>query len=706
MRRIFRVLKSMVIFIFILFVPVLLFAQSDYKTLLPVKTVNAIINEVSGSLPYNIMSEIAAFNRDRKSDEYKGTYWESEVIIKYARQFGYSDIKIESFPSSFMGRKLPQWDGEVGELWMVSPKEKLIISHRDIPAALAEGSKTADVTAELIYVGSGIIESDYEGIDVTDKIVLASGNGGSWSRATGQVYGLAVTKFGARGVIVFQVARPYDRPDQIPWAGVGGGFFGGPVKEGTFGFNLPYRIGDDLRNRLLRGEKIKVRANVKSAEYETDNEVPAMIIPGTGDTKDEVCLVAHLFEGVTKQGANDNISGCVAILEAGRTLLKLVKEGKIDPPKRTIRFLHVPEIMSSFQYLEKYPEIENNMIAAINLDMVGEDMFKNNTSFHLISTLHSMQTYINDIAEHYFDYTGFTSTDGFLKRAKNSPLLPIIDPAGSRDPFYYQIDPYSGGSDHIVFQMPKYKVPCIFYNNWPDMHYHTNEDRPDKSDPTQLKRAAFLAAIVAYNIASAGPEDVPGLISELSGRGESRIGKEMTGCLNALIGAGKNSLDQVYKEQDSKIYWIHKREKRNILSLHDFAGNAGFAKNLINDMAATVMENSKAAQAQLKKFYSSLCKKHNKKPVKIKLTAGEKTASEIIPSELNYTMGLMGLFGAREKGIPSQMVPELFNFIDGKMTVLDIRNAAAAEFKPVKIENVTAFFEKYEKQKVVTLKKK
>ena len=47
-----------------------------------------------------------------------------------------------------------------------------------VPTALAQGSQSADVEAEVVYVGQGR-EADYAGKDVKGKIVLGSGSVGA-----------------------------------------------------------------------------------------------------------------------------------------------------------------------------------------------------------------------------------------------------------------------------------------------------------------------------------------------------------------------------------------------------------------------------------------------------------------------------------------------------------------------------------------------
>src|SRR5262249_38173567 len=59
-------------------------------------------------------------------------------------------------------------------------------------------------------------------------------------------------------------------------------------------------------------------------------------------------------------------------------------------------------------------------------------------------------------------------------------------------------------SDHSVFLQKG--VPAVLFNNWPDIAYHTNEDRPYNADPTQLKRVGFIALASLATMANAHGE--------------------------------------------------------------------------------------------------------------------------------------------------------------------------------------------------------
>jgi len=63
----------------------------------------------------------------------------------------------------------------------------------------------------------------------------------------------------------------------------------------------------------------------------------------------EVLVVAHLCH--PQPSANDNASGAAAALEAARVLQTLIAGGHLPPPRRSIRFLWLPEFTGSQAYL-------------------------------------------------------------------------------------------------------------------------------------------------------------------------------------------------------------------------------------------------------------------------------------------------------------------------------------------------------------------
>ena len=132
-----------------------------------------------------------------------------------------------------------------------------------------------------------------------------------------------------------------------------------------------------------KGRPLEVRAVCRTRQVPYKEQMVSALLPGDSRPNEELVFTAHLFEGFAKQGANDDASGCAAILETARTLRKLLDDGRIPPLRRSIRFLFVPEISGTAAYIEKYPEVAKRFFANINEDMVGEDLIKNRSLFNL-----------------------------------------------------------------------------------------------------------------------------------------------------------------------------------------------------------------------------------------------------------------------------------------------------------------------------------
>ena len=657
--------------------------QPNMKTLLAPSLIDAMVAEISGSVALNHLFDIAGYEHDRFAEEYRTVYRESAYVERMAKRYGLEDVHIERFPLT-----AKQWDGELGELWMTAPARRLIISYRDVVASLATGSKTADVTAELVYCGRGSDKSDYVGKNLAGKIVLISGSAGPAAP-------LAVKEFGAAGIVSFsnRTGKPIDRPDQIAWGSAGAG--------GTFAFNLSHRAGVELVELLEKGEKVTVRARVKAAEYDADMQVPTAVIRGDGSTDQEVVLAAHLFEGIAKQGGMDNGSGSALILEVARAWKKLVDEGILPRPRRTVRFLWVPEISGTIAYLRRYPDAAKKTIAAISVDMAGGDVNKSRNSFRMMRTPYSVNHWVNDVSQQFFEFVGDTNREKVNnRRIAYSYQYPILDPQGSRDQFYYNIEKHYGASDHVVYLGQG--IPALLYNNWPDIAYHTNEDRVYDADATQLKRAGFIAWASSLVAAGTFGPDAVRVAEMVSGYAAERAGR-MLGDTLRWLGDGGTVRGAV-----NRMRITYGREADAIRSAKVFAGNDSTVPAKIDAMAATFAETGIIADTARIKAYAA-ARGIGDKP----LTGTEAEASKLVPVPKPGTSGGMMRFGgggsrgsgdqgaSRLTGMGAQ---EARAFADGKRTVLDIADAVGSEFGAMDVKLFLDYFKEQARNKALELK--
>ena len=665
-----------------------------YHCLLNEAYYDQLVGESSGDRTYNYIMDIAPYERDRKHSDYEGEFFESRYVVEKLKSYG-----IDNAVTLKLG-KTKTWDGVSASLWETSPNSVKIADYQDLAAILAQGSANADVEAELVWIGRGT-DKELDGLDLKGKIVVTEASGG-------RVHDKVVAK-GAVGVISFNSPRPLVDPLQIPNSGI-------RSKNPTFCFNLPPRDGYALRDRLLYGEKITVHAKVEAANEETDIEVPTCFIPGTDPDAEEVIFVAHLYEGYVKLGANDNISGSAALIEAARTINELYNSGRIPRAKRGMRFIWVPEFQGSIPWAIQNKDELEKALCAINLDMVGLWLSKSEGYYCLHRTTMGNPHYLNDVAESFYHYMGATNRS-FVATGMGRPdaLKPVYSLTGSHDPFYYTINAHYGASDHEVFNDWGVQVPSVIMITWPDNYYHTSGDRPAICDPTQLHRAVVIAAASAYTIASAEEDGAIKIASEVAANGDKRLSFKMRHDLAQMGSASAQELATAYKRARWNQDAVEKNEIATLASVLELAPEskplAEYVAALQKGIRETAKGNALDIDAAMKAYASALgCS-----PVKIELTAEEKAAAKIYPKstakvlESGYGVmrtispELMAKYGFNKRGsvINGGEIAKLTT--NGTNSILDIKKMLDAQF-PVgdSIETITNYVKMLEEAGLVT----
>jgi len=666
-----------------------------YWTLLPQEQMDMIIGEASGETAWNTIMETGGYNKDRLAEEYAGTFYEVEYIYGQLKHYGLPGAEIVRYPGG------ETWNGIKGELWETSPKRQKLASYTDMRVLLASGSTNTDVEAELAWVGRGTKE-EIESANVEGKIVVTEGSISS-------VHSLACLQMGAHGVIAISQSRPYFDSLQVPWSGVRGRR-GEEEQAPKFGFHLPFREGFILKSRLLRNEKITVHAQVEATmeAYELQNVV--CHIPGTDPEAGEIIFSAHLFEGYTKQGANDNKSGSAGILEVARLLHTLIEDGRLPRPKRTIRFLWGPEFSGTGPWVKANKEIMEETLCNINMDMVGEWLSLNKAFMCLMRTTYGNPHYINDVMENYYRFIGEGSRERIQNRsgAERVPYRTVA-PSGADEPFYYSIETHYGASDHEVFNDWGVQVPGVMMIVWPDQWYHTSGDRVDKADPTQLKRVAIIGAAAAYTVASADDSMAIKIAGETASNGTRRLGHQFVVGLEMLNTASAETLTGSFKSAVDQVEAAVANEKATLDSILELAGNKAEVGNYIDKMKKTVDAVGKAHLEALELHMGITAEKLGIKPVKIQLTELEQKAAKIVPKPTarvkeggyrEYRNFITQVPQEEAAKFPYSGRGEIVNtaelqlLIDGKRSVLDIKKMLDAQYSgESKLESIINYIE-------------
>ncbi len=688
-------------------------AEAQKPPLLAEKDVAALASELSGETAKRNLEGIARFHRQRGS---QGFHEAAELVAERLRAYGLSAVAILQFPADgkiFYGtqRSRPAWDAEMGELaeislepssrlcqegWreevdklptegkigvaMVCLNVNMLASYEAMPIVLAEDSESADVTAELVDVGEGTKESNYAGKDVKGEIVLVSAQPGA-------VQDLAVGKFGAVGVV------SYAQNQKTAWWGedenlIRWGHLETFSEHKTFGFMVSLKTARGMKDRLARGEKIRLHAMVKAGQHRGNYEVVTATIPGA-DAKlkeEEIAFSCHLDH--QRPGANDNASGCVTILELARTLQKLISEGKLARPARTIRFIWPPEIEGTVTLLNAKPEFAKNIKAVVHMDMVGGGP-ETKAVFHVTRGPMSLPSFVHDVA---WAFAEWVNEESYKFAATGKADYPMVAPEGGKEPLRAEYSAYTMGSDHDVYQDSSFGIPAIYLNDWPDRYIHTNFDTAANIDPTKLKRAAFIGAASGYYLATAAGRNLTPLADQLFVCGIDRD-RQSWRRGNVL---SDEELQNATLQGLHYTSWVADSTKA-LLGISD--EDARFLSEYLTTYPWREKEKAmtkplpKAAGNGLLKFVR---KTQPKGPLAVfgyaYFAEHAKAAGVATPKLLNYE----GLWGSGE-----EYAYEVLNFADGKRNAQEIRDAVSAEHGPVPLEMVVEYLGALEKIGVV-----
>jgi len=678
--------------------------------------------------------------------------------MEKAREAGLEDVRwIDQ-----RGDSIP-WTCRSAEAWLIEgdgpdAKETKIASYAEVATSIADYSRSANVTAGLVDVGAGDRAADYRGRDVRGKIVLAYGS-------LAAVMEQAVWKRGAAGILSWASTRLNalaDSADQIAWLRV-------PEKDGprgektTFAIVLSAREGKALSDRL-RGEstrrifagedaaaakKLRVRAAVDSVV--APEKKTAMVearLSGTDPSLPEVVLTAHLQE--EKFSANDDQSGVASVLEIGRTLARLVAEGRLPRPRRGIRFWWADEIYSEYRYFADHPGEEKMVLANLNQDMVGARQSIGGRVQHMTRTPWVRPSFLSDVQESILEMVVAGNT-AYLPafQAQSIPpgvafTKPIFSRLGTREPYHARAVPYFSNTDHMVFNDSWVGVPGTTLTNWPDEIIHSSSDDLWQIDSTQLERNAFVVAATSWWLANAGASQARQAASFVTGRALTRLGRDFAAGL-ARIESSRPPRDPDYRASANLLAVSLERESAAVSSVETLSAvDAEFLRARI----AALEQAARELQALLVSTFQSLSegrapgsapdaveeRLQKRVPRRAVPTLGEwldlqekvrekrqeeaRARRERLEAEADAPPARRGKARAAEKEKPSSaeeatlsplMQFAAMNWIDGKRNAAEIARRVEAEalsagawyYGPVTPELVEKFFEKQAKDGLI-----
>ena len=230
--------------------------------------------------------------------------------------------------------------------------------------------------------------------------------------------------------------------------------------------------------------------NARRNENLPDSENIWAYIEGSEKPNEVLVISAHydhvgIKNGEIYNGADDDGSGTVALIEMAKAFAKAKKDG--HGPKRSILFLHVTgeeHGLHGSRYYSENPLFPiANTIADINIDMIGRrdvEHAKTNNYVYVIGADRLSSDLHNIVVAQNEKYTNVDLDFKF-----NDPKDP--------NHFYER-------SDHYNFA--KHGIPSVFFFNGVHEDYHQKGDEPEKIEYDALTKRTKLAFVVAWELAN------------------------------------------------------------------------------------------------------------------------------------------------------------------------------------------------------------
>jgi hypothetical protein len=388
------------------------------------------------------------------------------------------------------------WDIKSGECWLIKPFKKRICRFIDHPMSVLTHSKAVDFEGILVDVGTGDKPSDYEVAKGKIALITAGPRNIFSHAAKHDVKGLIYHPNLNRAAQIGDMTVQYD------------GFW--PVAENlsdvTAGFSISHAQARELQQYLKNNEEVKLHFKIDAHFSEENGKLHVLesSFIGKENPLEEIVIIAHLCH--PSPGANDNASGSATLLEIVLSLNRMIQTGQIDHPKRTLRFLWVPEFSGTIPWLTTFDQERvskgRKIISVLNLDMVGESPKKVGTPLAISSPSIATPSYLT----------------GMIKYVSELVKTQKVVQDGWTYQLNYIIQPFAGGSDHLIFNDNYFSIPGVMFGH-DDPYHHSSADSIDKVEPLECRSVGVISSVVAFVLGSSNQkytkEILPYIFSEI-----------------------------------------------------------------------------------------------------------------------------------------------------------------------------------------------
>ena len=461
------------------------------------KVIQVLKQEVSEERLYRTLSRVCSHHRIQTTRSY---HQAAQECVQLLRSYQI-DAQLLSYPmkeKTFAGsyRLFPEWNCRDGWCRVVEPAELKLADYREDPIQVITQSIPADhreVPLEIVDMDRGSDAENYTDIDLSGKLLFthAQVKKFRWAFQRGAV---GILSDYLNETDFFRSSQ--DVPDVRNYTGFWWDYSDGEAKG--FGFVLSARLSRRLKELcVLQKERYaqgltdspypKANAYVDASIEEGQIEVVEAILPGK--STETLYITAHLCHPYAS--ANDNASGVSGAIEVLIALKQAIDQGKLEPLKKTIKVVLIPEFTGTYCYVND--KDMSNGIAGINLDMIGARQEGITGPITLTHLPYASPSIIGELASLLMEE---------IKQEPSCQEDILLQNVRTRE------EEFMLGSDHFILSDPQVGIPTLMLGQMPDLYYHTSGDTLERMDMTVLKYSTVLAASCIYLLNDLHSEDV------------------------------------------------------------------------------------------------------------------------------------------------------------------------------------------------------
>jgi len=259
-------------------------------------------------------------------------------------------------------------------------------------------------------------------------------------------------------------------------------------------------------SELLQNGPVTIHADIQCKLFKGESQNLLATIPGKDLPDESVFFLSHTSTG-TKPGANC-AAGVALSTEVAITLKKLIDEGKLPQPRRSLKFLFVNEGLGSQAYIASHLDELPSIQASLCFCSAGNDQQKSKSVLIFSKSPDSVPSFLNDFYQYVMDTA---VKDKYWVGREEKDMSSVV----------FEQVPYTPWSDNSAWAA--FGVPSGLVMSWPDIYFHSQLLTADTVDPKVIKRAALTSAIAAYEIANADLDDALFMAGEVFSRSQFRL---------------------------------------------------------------------------------------------------------------------------------------------------------------------------------------